>query len=71
MVLQLESENVDALVGLGDLYDRQNVDELALNNYEQKSSYNYIDNVLKIYTDTCIIAKLSLNLSSGLMQTFS
>jgi len=32
-VLQLDKENVEAFIGLGDLYDRQNVDELALNNY--------------------------------------
>jgi tetratricopeptide (TPR) repeat protein len=31
----LDAKNADAYIGLGDLYDRQNVDELALSNYEK------------------------------------
>lgn len=34
-VTTLDAKSAEAYIGLGDLYDRQNVDELALSNYEK------------------------------------
>jgi tetratricopeptide (TPR) repeat protein len=39
-LIALEPNNVDANVGLGDLYDRQNVDDLALTYYEKATVLN-------------------------------
>lgn len=48
-VLTKEKDNLDAFIGLGDLYDRQNVQQLALNNYEEalKRNPNYRKGLLR------------------------
>lgn len=39
-LIALEPNNVDANIGLGDLYDHQNVDDLALTYYEKATTLN-------------------------------